>query len=106
MTYFYYNTRTWNTGVQQQPRIPEEIINEWKHLTKKSNWRIVELPSGYFQTEFKKENEEQWADITRRETLGGAERAIDSSIEHYNKKLKAIEGPKVVKTFEKEEKNE
>ena len=38
-------------------------------------------------------------DVTRRETLVGAEAAIDGSIEHYSKKLEFLKGPKVVKTF-------
>lgn len=41
-----------------------------------------------------------WIDVTRRETITGAEQAIDASIEHYSKKLEFIKGPKVVKTFE------
>jgi len=32
--------------------------------------------------------------------MDGAEAAIDSSIEHYSKKLEFANGPKVVKTFE------
>ena len=101
MTYIYYNQRTWNTGTQEsQPQIPEETIKLWKHVSKKGNWRITELPNGYFQTECKDIGEDaSWKDVTRRETIEGAERAIDSSIEHYKKKLKVLEGPKVVKTF-------
>ena len=44
-------------------------------------------------------NKDTWNDVTRRETLEGAEKAIDASIEHYAKKLEFINGPKVVKTF-------
>ena len=44
--------------------------------------------------------DEQWVDVTRRETIEGAEQAIDSSVEHYAKKLEYLKGPKVVKTFE------
>jgi len=43
---------------------------------------------------------EDWIDVTRRETLQGAEQAIDASIEHYSKKLEFLEGPKVIRTFE------
>ena len=43
--------------------------------------------------------EDTWHDVTRRETIGGAEAAIDSSIEHYSKKLEFTKGPKVIKTF-------
>ena len=43
----FYSYKTWNTGMQEaQPQIPENIINLWKHITEKSNWRIVELPNG------------------------------------------------------------
>ena len=93
----FYSYKTWNTGMQTQPQIPEETIELWKNIVKKSNWRIVELPNGFYQTECL--SSDKWEDVTRRETVEGAERAIDSSIEHYKKKLKALEGPKVVKTF-------
>jgi len=59
----------------------------------------VQLPNGYFQTEYKNQDD-VWQDVTRRETLDSAEAAIDGSIEHYTKKLDFIKGPKVVKTFE------
>ena len=42
---------------------------------------------------------DSWIDVTRRETLEGAEKAVDSSVEHFKKKLSFLEGPKVVKTF-------
>tara|TARA_Y100000389_G_scaffold163191_1_gene166314 strand:- start:46 stop:276 length:231 start_codon:yes stop_codon:yes gene_type:complete len=76
------------------------MINLWKHITKKSNWRIVQLPNGFLQTEYKDMESEDWIDVTRRETLQGAEQAIDASIEHYSKKLEFLEGPKVIRTFE------
>ena len=110
MTYFYA-TRSWSS----QPQITEESIKAWKHLAEKKNWRIVQLPNGFFQTECKstvcscgtdkckcdsKDTHcEQWNDVTRRETIEGAEAAIDGSIDHYSKKLEFIKGPKVVKTF-------
>ena len=66
----------------------------------KSNWRITQLPNGYYQTEVTyPDKPDQWTDVTRRETLEGAEKAIDGSIDHFNKKLEATKGPKVVKTF-------
>ena len=94
MTYLYYKTSS--TG-NIKPN--EKTINQWKHLSEKKNWRITQLPNGYYQTEFK-DQDDSWQDVTRRETLDGAEAAIDGSIEHYNKKLDYIKGPKVVKTFE------
>ena len=66
----------------------------------KSNWRISQLPNGFYQTEYQDINDKNtWHDVTRRETIEGAEKAIDASINHYNKKLEFIKGPKVVKTF-------
>ena len=91
----YYRTHTWNS----QPQISEDQIEFWKHLAEKKNWRIVQLPNGYYQTEYK-DQEDKWQDVTRRETLESAEAAIDGSIDHYTKKLDFVKGPKVVKTFE------
>ena len=91
---FYYQTRTWNS----QPQISEDQINLWKHLAEKKNWRIVQLPNGFYQTEYK-DQDDTWIDVTRRETIEGAEAAIDASIEHYKKRLDYAKGPKVVKTF-------
>ena len=95
MTYFYYN-RTWGNS---EPQVSEETKNLWKHLAEKKNWRIVQLPNGYYQTEYKDIDQDVWNDVTRRETLNSAEAAIDGSIEHYNKRLEFLKGPKVVKTF-------
>ena len=97
MTYFYA-TRSWSS----QPQITEETVEAWKHLANKKNWRIVQLPNGFFQTEYQDiEKEDIWHDVTRRETIEGAEAAIDGSIEHYKKKIEFTKGPKVVKTFNK-----
>ena len=93
---FYYSTRTWNS----QPQLTKETINLWKHLADKSNWRITQLANGFYQTEYQSpQDEDPWIDVTRRETLEGAEQAIDSSIAHYAKKIEFLNGPKVVKTF-------
>ena len=97
MTYYYYKTSTMNTG---QAQVSDEIIKEWKHLSDKKNCRITQLPNGYYQTEVNNPNDtEKWVDITRRETLDGAEAAIDGSVQHFSKKLEFLNGPKVVKTF-------
>ena len=96
MTYIYYKTSTY-TG-NQKPS--EKNIKEWQHLADKKNWRITQLPNGFFQTEcLNPETENNWHDVTRRETIEGAEAAIDGSIDHFTKKLEATKGPKVVKTF-------
>ena len=93
---FYYSTRTWNS----QPQLTKETVNLWKHLADKKNWRITQLANGFYQTEYQSpQDEDTWIDVTRRETLEGAEQAIDSSIAHYAKKIEFLNGPKVVKTF-------
>ena len=94
---FYYQTSSWSS----QPQISEDQITLWKHIANKKNWRITQLPNGFYQTEYQNpEKEDAWIDVTRRETLEGAEQAIDASISHYAKKLEYIKGPKVIKTFE------
>ena len=93
---FLYTSRDFTSATRPDQR----MINLWKHITKKSNWRIVQLPNGFLQTEYKAIDSEDWIDVTRRETITGAEQAIDASIEHYSKKLEFTKGPKVVKTFE------
>ena len=96
MTYLYYKTSSTHTI---KPN--EKTINQWEHLADKKNWRITQLPNGFYQTEVSDpENDKDWQDVTRRETIEGAEAAIDGSIDHFSKKLEAIQGPKVVKTFE------
>jgi hypothetical protein len=90
----FYQTQSWSS----QPQISEKTINIWKRYSKKKNWRITQLANGYYQSEWKDFND-NWIGITRRETVDGAEKAIESSIEHYTKKLKLSEGPIVVKTF-------
>lgn len=93
MTYFYYKSATTN----QQPKLNEKTKALWETLALKENWRITQLPNGFYQTEY--ELDDQWVDVTRRETIEGAEQAIDSSVQHFRKRLKAFEGPTVVKTF-------
>ena len=96
MTFLYTRTKTWSSA----PQPTEDTIKVWKHISQKKNWRIVQLPNGFLQTEYRDiDDPEIWIDVTRRETIGGAEQAIDSSIAHYMQKLEFIQGPKVVKTF-------
>ena len=97
MTYLYYKTSTYTSN--QKPN--EKTINQWKHLAEKKNWRITQLPNGFYQTEcLNPDIEGQWQDVTRRETIEGAEAAINGSVKHFADKLEATKGPKVVKTFE------
>ena len=71
MNYFYYKTTTWDNS---NPSVSEETKNFWKHLVEKKNWRIVQLPNGFYQTEYK-DLDDNWTDVTRRETVEGAEAA-------------------------------
>ena len=95
MTYLYYKTSTYTSN--QKPN--EKTIKEWEHLADKKNWRITQLSNGFYQTECLNPEREEWHDVTRRETVEGAEAAIDGSIDHFAKKLEATKGPKVIKTF-------
>ena len=95
MTYYYYQTRT----SQGDESVSEQTKELWERISDKSNWRITQLPNGYFQAEYNKNGE--WVDTTRRATVEEAEQAIDASIEHYKKKLAYANGPVVVKTFDK-----
>lgn len=94
MTYFYSTI----TASQGDSSVPEETRKLWEHIVQKKNWRITELPNGYFQAEYQRDN--KWIDVTRRETVESCERAIDASIAHYQKRLDFLKGPVVVKTFE------
>ncbi len=92
----FYRTHSWSS----EPQITDETKKLWRHIAEKTNWRITQLPNGFFQTEYQDlEKEDTWNDVTRRETVAGAEAAIDSTVEHYAKKLEFLDGPKVVKTF-------
>ena len=92
----YYKTYSWGTT---SPKMTKEEVEFLTHLTEKKNWRVVQLPNGYYQTEYLNSGEDNWVDVTRRETVEGAEAAIDASIEHYSKRLEFAKGPVVVKTF-------
>tara|TARA_R100000231_G_scaffold134328_1_gene107797 strand:- start:49 stop:348 length:300 start_codon:yes stop_codon:yes gene_type:complete len=99
MTYLYYKQSSTWTG---NPQVNEKTKEQWRHLADKKNWRITQLPNGYYQTEVSHpQRPEDWTDVTRRETLEGAEQAVDGSCEHFTQRLEATKGPKVVKTFEK-----
>ena len=96
MTYFYYRSTTGTS----EPKVSDKTMAEWRHLAEKKNWRITQLPNGYYQTEVNSPNDiDKWVDVTRRETMEGAETAVEGSVEHFSKKLEYIKGPKVVKTF-------
>ena len=62
MTYLYYKTSTW-TG---NPQVNDKTKEQWKHLANKENWRIVQLPNGYYQTEVNHpDDDDKWSDVTR-----------------------------------------
>ena len=69
----FYQTNSWSS----QPQPGKTQTKLWKHIANKENWH----------------------DVTRRETLEGAEIAIDQTVAHYAKKVEFINGPVVVKTF-------
>tara|TARA_R100001443_G_scaffold60078_4_gene70451 strand:- start:1118 stop:1408 length:291 start_codon:yes stop_codon:yes gene_type:complete len=96
MTYLYYKTSS--TTHTAKPNKQE--VADWTHMSTKSSWRITQLPNGYYQTEVSNPREDNnWHAVTRRETLEGAESAINGSVDYFSKKLEATKGPKVVKTF-------
>ena len=97
MTYLYYKTSTHTVGNQKPSK---ETIDQLKFLADKKHWRITQLPNGFYQTEvLRRDSDDEGGDVTRRETIEGAEAAIDGSIEHFSKRLEASSGPKVIKTF-------
>jgi len=97
MTYLYYKTSTTTVGNQKPSK---ETIDQLKFLSDKKHWRITQLPNGFYQTEvLRPDTDDEWGDVTRRETIDGAEEAINASIEHFSKRLEASSGPKVIKTF-------
>ena len=78
MTYLYYKTSS--TTHTMKPNKQE--IADWTHMSAKNNWRITQLPNGYYQTEVSNPKEDDnWHAVTRRETLEGAESAIDGSVD-------------------------
>jgi len=104
MTYFYH--QTWTS--QGDGSVSDETRKLWEHVSDKANWRIVQLPNGYYQAECadpcdcaegKPLCDCKYTGVTRRETVESCEAAIDASIEHYQKRLDFLKGPKVVKTF-------
>ena len=95
MTFLYTRTNTWSSA----PQVKEETINFWKHLVTKSNWRIVQLQNGYYQTEYK-DLEGNWIDVTRRETIEGADKDIDGTVAHYNRRLEFDDGHREGKKIE------
>ena len=52
MTY-YYKTYSWSSQGDNQG-VSDKTIEAWKHLAEKKNWRIVQLPNGYYQTEYRR----------------------------------------------------
>ena len=46
MTHFYMTRIARKSNITTD----DETINFWKHVANKSNWRITQLPNGYYQT--------------------------------------------------------
>lgn len=92
----FYQTNSWGS----HPTPTKDLIDLWKHIANKKNWRIVELINGYYQTEYQDlKTPDIWNDVTRREDLKEAETAIDDTVAYYSKRVEFLKGPKVVKTF-------
>ena len=51
MTYLYYKSNTWTHG---SSKVDDKTKAQWQHLSDKTNWRITQLPNGYYQTEVNK----------------------------------------------------
>ena len=79
-----FQRNKWTSGSTQPLKRTGELHNYLTGTTKEVN---------------KPDNDKEWVDITRRETMEGAEAAINGSVEHFEKKLEYVKGPKVVKTF-------
>jgi hypothetical protein len=47
MTYLYYKT----SSTTHTARPNKQEIDEWTHMSAKSNWRITQLPNGFYQTQ-------------------------------------------------------
>ena len=80
------------------------IIDEMKKLDSPIDWNKPDYTGASADYYLKKyvnrpEDKDKWMDVTRRETLEGAEAAIEGSVDHFSKKIEYIKGPKVVKTF-------
>ena len=56
---FYYKTYSWGQGPSG---VPEETRKLWEHIAEKKNWRIVQLPNGFYQAEYK-DLDDQWVDV-------------------------------------------
>lgn len=79
------------------PKPPKPQLDRWASMVEKENWRITQLPNGYYQTEV--DCEGVWESVTRRKTLEDAELAIDNSIEYFERKLEVERNPTVIKTY-------
>ncbi len=92
----FYQTNSWSS----HPTPTKDLINLWKHIANKKNWRIVELINGYYQTEYQDlKNSDVWNDVTRREDLKEAEKEIDETVAYYSNRVEFLKGQQVAKTF-------
>jgi len=62
----YYRTYSWGTT---SPKITEEEVQFLNHLVDKKNWRIVQLPNGYFQTEYLNPSEERPLKVQKQQLM-------------------------------------
>ena len=70
MTFLYTRTNTWSSA----PQPTEETINYWKHISQKKKLEnSFNYQMDFLQTEYKSIDSDDWIDVTRRETIDGAE---------------------------------
>ena len=41
---FFYQTQSWSS----QPQVSDETRELWEYVSNKANWRIVQLPNGFY----------------------------------------------------------
>ena len=68
----FYRTQSWSS----QPQVTDQTKKLWKRYAKKKNWRITQLPNGYYQAEWIDFND-NWNGITRRETIEAQKKQLN-----------------------------
>ena len=70
---FYYKTYSWS---QNNAGVPEETRKLWEHIAEKKNWRIVQLPNGFYQAEYI-DLDDTWVDYPLWEVIEEHEISIE-----------------------------
>lgn len=94
----YYESRTDMVDLNDNPG--ESTLKAWAHLSDVRNWRITQLPNGYYQSEVVDPHDEYiWHGITRRSCLDDIEEAVYESVCHYRRKAHKSGFKTIIKTF-------